>query len=193
MNEYRSYGINIPPRYNLLHLACGRGNLVLLNFLKQKGLEIENKDKCSISPRDILLESKTNVELLKFITEPVTDYKIYAKNKRNETIFESTPECSICYDNLMNEITVLKCGHVFHTDCIIQHLSASHKPKCPICREELKLKYKVKLPDKIYHSSKVQKHVKNQGLVQYPRHPEEDLLLLKNHVIIQLVLLNQIH
>jgi hypothetical protein len=48
--------------------------------------------------------------------------------------------CAICYDNL-DEITTLKCGHIFHIKCIrqtaIYEYQKYKKVECPACRTKL--------------------------------------------------------
>lgn len=48
--------------------------------------------------------------------------------------------CAICYDNL-DEITTLKCGHIFHMNCIrqaaIYEYQKYKKVECPSCRMSL--------------------------------------------------------
>lgn len=47
-------------------------------------------------------------------------------------------ECAICLEPIRSETCDLKCGHVFHSSCVLQ--SAVHDPRCPICRTELATK-----------------------------------------------------
>ena len=45
-------------------------------------------------------------------------------------------ECAICLEAIdEREACRLKCGHAFHSSCMIQ--SALHDPRCPVCRAEL--------------------------------------------------------
>lgn len=46
-------------------------------------------------------------------------------------------ECSICMDPLDDFLSVLKCGHKFHSKCIIEY-GYTHNNKeltCPLCRD----------------------------------------------------------
>lgn len=43
--------------------------------------------------------------------------------------------CAICFDDINDSITVLKCKHEFCTDCIFQHIITNNK--CPLCRRIL--------------------------------------------------------
>ena len=64
-------------------------------------------------------------------------------------------ECSICLENLWGDVTLLKCCHKFHTDCI----KIVRNNKCPLCRNDIvkigklnvyysnsSIKYKIKEP-----------------------------------------------
>ena len=42
-------------------------------------------------------------------------------------------ECSICLNTFDNEISILDCGHKFHTSCIERW--SQIKPTCPLCRK----------------------------------------------------------
>lgn len=49
-----------------------------------------------------------------------------------ENIFD---ECSICYDEIIENKKILKCGHSFHANCI--DLWTKINPICPYCRKFL--------------------------------------------------------
>ena len=53
-----------------------------------------------------------------------------------ETPTEET--CCICMENFDGtRNTTLKCGHQFHTDCILQNIATASSNKCPLCRDEM--------------------------------------------------------
>lgn len=59
----------------------------------------------------------------------VNDYK----NKNNK-------ECNICLESMEDsKLAELKCGHIYHTDCIKQWL-CNESVKCPICRFDVRNK-----------------------------------------------------
>lgn len=45
-------------------------------------------------------------------------------------------ECSICLDDIKEEIYITKCNHTFHNKCIIE-LKNNNINKCPCCRRKL--------------------------------------------------------
>lgn len=49
-----------------------------------------------------------------------------------------TEICSICYDSIneTNKATV-RCGHIYHTDCLMQHCITSRAGLCPCCRNNI--------------------------------------------------------
>eukprot|EP00483_Globobulimina_turgida_P011837 UN11859 len=44
--------------------------------------------------------------------------------------------CTICLDPLLTDLQVAKCGHCFHSHCIIRWLNT--KKQCPNCNKKLK-------------------------------------------------------
>ena len=44
--------------------------------------------------------------------------------------------CDICRDILDINLTKLKCGHVFHYDCVEMSYKYAKKSECPYCRQE---------------------------------------------------------
>jgi hypothetical protein len=46
--------------------------------------------------------------------------------------------CAICLDRVQTDVIAkIRCGHVFHADCIYKHFDNDHK--CPVCRVAVKL------------------------------------------------------
>ncbi|KAF4693277.1 hypothetical protein FOZ60_011501 [Perkinsus olseni] len=51
-----------------------------------------------------------------------------------------TCDCAICLGEFEDEEMVceLKCGHIFHEECLHGWFVSSRKPRCPVCRMEVK-------------------------------------------------------
>ena len=145
-NEVENHDINIPQNFNLLHVACYRKNIPIILYLLENGFKLEDKGSCSMSPLEILAIRDPDNNLLKFLNQSPTKFEKYAKNKKSGKVFEQE-ECAICLEDLEDDITSLKCGHVFHTNCILNVLA--QQGKCPICRADIVINHKVnKLLDK---------------------------------------------
>lgn len=50
----------------------------------------------------------------------------------HESLYE-IPNCTICLNELSDDLTNLNCGHVFHMTCITQHFQ--YRPTCPNCQK----------------------------------------------------------
>lgn len=50
---------------------------------------------------------------------------------------KNNKQCSICLDDfeMLSECKLLKCNHVFHSNCVTEWLS-TYSHKCPVCRNE---------------------------------------------------------
>lgn len=139
--------VRLPANYNILHMACETENFDIISDLIAAGMDINEKGRCAVTPAQLLENKDLNPVVYDFLTRPYSDYKNYAKNKRNDKIFDDR-ECPICLTTMVKDITVLKCKHVFNTSCILQHLSSGNFT-CPMCRKPIELLYKVKLPEKM--------------------------------------------
>ena len=53
---------------------------------------------------------------------------------RPEIIENYTPECSICFEKLTSNVTILPCIHKYHSNCINEW--HNHSYTCPQCRKE---------------------------------------------------------
>lgn len=62
---------------------------------------------------------------------------IRVSSQRFDTTEKKYTECPICSDNYedQNTVSVLNCGHVFHTKCIKEW--GHYKPLCPMCKAEI--------------------------------------------------------
>ena len=43
--------------------------------------------------------------------------------------------CSVCQEDIYNQLSITKCGHAFHTSCLLK--CYQHKSTCPMCRSHL--------------------------------------------------------
>ena len=57
-------------------------------------------------------------------------------SKNIDENFDDTNICLICYDKLDNNVSILKCNHKFHYECIHMTYKNSKKKKCPYCRSD---------------------------------------------------------
>lgn len=48
-------------------------------------------------------------------------------------------ECSICLCNDINDNICLRCGHRFHSKCLLKYMIISNNNVCPYCRKQIKL------------------------------------------------------
>ena len=55
------------------------------------------------------------------------------KNDAKNLKFNNT--CSICLNYLIENISILSCGHQFHKKCIEKWMTFSNK--CPLCRNQI--------------------------------------------------------
>jgi len=97
---------------------------------------VEVDDDESEDVMDIVLRESMAVDVLRPI--PATRSAIERLEKVTfEDGFESIGECIICTEefNAGLELTRLPCSHVYHGDCIVKWLEASHF--CPLCRYPL--------------------------------------------------------
>ena len=65
----------------------------------------------------------------------IKNHTYYSKvNSDDESENNCLEECSICFEEIKNkELKTLKCGHIFHKNCIDYWLTIN--PICPYCRE----------------------------------------------------------
>ena len=61
------------------------------------------------------------------------------KQKMTEEIKKKykNEKCSICLDEFNGDISISKCHHIFHYECISNYIDNTNKKDCPICRSNL--------------------------------------------------------
>ena len=52
------------------------------------------------------------------------------------------PICSICHENHKFQMCRLKCGHIFHDECVLEWSKLSNK--CPECRANIKEPFNIR-------------------------------------------------
>lgn len=152
-----------------LHLALKNGSYEIINYIiENTGDELDFKGRCSKTPRDVLEEEyrKGNIsqEIVEMIVKPILTYN---KFKQEAIKFESARECQeccICLENInMKPYTLLECGHIFHTDCIMKNCNVSSRT-CPYCRQEIQIKCNSKIDLGKYIKKKIIKKVRRNSL-----------------------------
>ena len=80
------------------------------------------------------IEKEEEKNIIKYSWLKKEKFTIEIMNKKKDGY-----ECSICLENiqLINDINILKCGHIFHYKCI-ENLVDHNINKCPNCRCDLK-------------------------------------------------------
>lgn len=56
----------------------------------------------------------------------------YIHNKEEES-------CSICLEKIVSSTPNIKCGHLFHRECLVKSIENNEKKLCPLCREDLEV------------------------------------------------------
>lgn len=49
-------------------------------------------------------------------------------------------KCHICLENIETSTPNIKCGHIFHRECLIKSIQNCEKSLCPLCREDIEIK-----------------------------------------------------
>jgi len=78
--------------------------------------------------KNVLIRRNSNIDQI--INKDIYYYKSYKK---------LDDECIIClnYININDEVALLKCGHVYHKQCI--HNWFKKKEVCPLCNTKIKI------------------------------------------------------
>ena len=92
-----------------------------------------------IDPMDHVLNNSFDTYQDENLVKTDRDININSNQFLNleESKKEKNKECSICISDFTNEsiISMTKCNHIFHTDCIKEWYK--YKTDCPICREKI--------------------------------------------------------
>lgn len=67
------------------------------------------------------------------------DYLCEVTHPQKHFVPDEVSQCSVCLDDLetgCNGVSMKKCGHVFHEDCLSAWIAQSSRLACVICRED---------------------------------------------------------
>lgn len=132
---------DFPVNYRALHLACAFESIKIATYLIESvGDSLTYKNKSKKSPIDILEIGIIQGHIKQTFTNEIICPRIsFQRFQREDTLRQK--ECSICLDTLCGkDITLLKCGHAFHSSCLRKNKEISLK--CPYCRALVSHKYK---------------------------------------------------
>lgn len=78
------------------------------------------------------------------------------ENNENDESNENVEMCSICYEDLTDNVHTLECGHKYHCNCIINWFRNDHS-NCPLCNDTTSLNNITKYGVKIQTISEIKK------------------------------------
>lgn len=128
-NNYNSYSEQYP-LYNTIDISSNSTEslFTMLAMIDRMGHLLQRVD-----PIEIAIERSTaDQELTRS-----EDMNINVSTQCYETTDKKFDSCSICTEKYENKdnVSVLKCGHIFHTKCIKEW--GHYKPVCPVCKESI--------------------------------------------------------
>ena len=103
--------------------------------------------KCDVWDENQEMNGKCVIEINKdmFMDGEIDDHLnicgetffVHGKEVKNaEEINALTDDCcAVCQEDIFDQICITKCGHAFHTACLLKCFQ--HKSTCPLCRAEL--------------------------------------------------------
>jgi len=127
------------------HIQQNNNFSSLINFLNNN----INRNTINLRPSSLTINNSLYIPLnnKKEKKNSSIKYPWLKKEKLTEELNKKKEEyeCSICLENIkVNEdINILKCGHIFHYNCIIELVEHKNN-KCPNCRSDLKTGQKQK-------------------------------------------------
>ena len=143
--------IVLPKNFRPLHVAMAKGSFDIVSLLIDNGDNKDEKFNCAITPRELsykALETGFIIKPLhKLVNIEFTPFSKFSQIMRAKGTHLSQEEenCVICFENIDIEgenLILLKCGHFFHSKCLIDSLtrglvetdSYSYKAFCPMCK-----------------------------------------------------------
>ena len=140
LKVYKGDRVKIPTEHRALHLACFyQAHNIMDHLLTQIGDSLDYKGTCELSPRELLVNMITKRIITstfynEIVTPKITTPEFESKNKLK------LRECAICLEDFHNQkVTLLECGHIFHTNCLLTNKQTSLE--CPYCRAPVIHKY----------------------------------------------------
>ncbi len=86
-----------------------------------------------VDPLDVAIQRSLD----DYKMERKPDVNINVNSRRYDSDTTTCTSCAICTDDYTapDHVTVLSCGHIFHTNCITEW--GKYKPECPLCRQRI--------------------------------------------------------
>ena len=100
-------------------------------------------------------DNQRNINLDKAFNNEIINIPWLKKEKLTKTIINKYGKdcvCSICLENLKDEIHITKCGHIFHYKCIANAINKNIN-ECPNCRSNLRTGEKKKVINEIRYNN----------------------------------------
>lgn len=93
---------------------------------------------CSLCCFSMCMEIRQEYVLREYVLRESRKFKIKEENmvKACDNVVSENVECTICLETfeLDQIITILECGHYYHSDCLLPWLSKNDN--CPQCRSK---------------------------------------------------------
>lgn len=139
-NNYSVTKVSFPANYRALHLACFYQSHKIIDYLLQQvGDSLDYAGVCQMTPRALLLSLINKSIISSTFYNELTVPKILTPEFESHNKL-GAQECAICLDDFHNhQVTILECGHIFHTHCLMKNKKNSMD--CPYCRAPVIHKY----------------------------------------------------
>lgn len=152
--NYTSYIDNIVNIFDNLELQMDEyNNELILNqsiinniYTIRRTLELRNIFNLNYRDRYLNFQNEVFDNFQDYFENDLQDIKVTLTeeefNNLDSVILDESilfhKDCSICLDKLqlLNNLIILKCKHIYHRDCIKSWFNQS--TKCPICRDEVR-------------------------------------------------------
>ena len=79
------------------------------------------------------MSNTDNLEVISIISNPQRCFNEALEDSPSKRKYSyEIPICSICLNDMLSDLIVTSCGHVYHSECLINCLK--NKSVCPNCR-----------------------------------------------------------